>query len=374
VFGAGSVAIAIAPAAWVFLAGRAAQGAGAALIVPGTLALVLPEYPDDRRMWVAGTLTSLNALGQAFSPTAAALLVQAGGWRLVFLPAIVASAVTVVLGRVVFRESVPVGTDGRVDSLGVPMGSAAVALLVFAVMEGPRWGWTAPGVLVPLAGSLVLLPVFIVRSARHPRPLIDLDLVRRRSVWSATLGFFLVAGTGTTMWFVLPLYFHETRGYSLLLVGMAITPMAIGSSAGAALGTRAVRRAGLRSVAVSGAALMAAGAATMVGFAGSDVAFAYSFLPALAVCGLGIGLSQGPLAGLSVADVGPAEFGQANGFFHTMRFVSAGLGTAVVVAVLGNADPIPASAFQRTFLVQTGAGVACVLLELVLLPRRGRGR
>lgn len=373
VFGAGSLAIVLAPAGWVFLAGRVVQAGGAAAVLPGALALVLPEFPDDRRVWVAGTMTSLVSLSQAFAPTVAALLVDLVGWRSVFVPPVVASAAGVLLGTRVFHESEAQESTGPVDRVGFPMGSGAVALLAFAVIEGPRWGWSAPLVAGSLVAAVVLFPAFVVRSRRHPRPLMDPKIVARRSVWSATLGYFFVAALGQTLWFVLPQYLKALRGYSLLRIGLAMTPMAFASAAAGWAGTRLTQRTGRpRPQALAGAAIMAVGALCFVVTGVSDGPFALDVLPGVIITGLGIGLSQAPLAGLSLLDVERAEFGQVNGVLQTMRFVGGAMGTAAVVALLGDATVIPAPAFRRVFVALFAAMLACLAIDAMTLPGRRR--
>ena len=151
------------------MAGRIVQALGGAMIVPSSLALVLPTFPPGRRTSAVAAWAACGSLGSAMAPSVAAIVVDLTSWRVVYLLGVPVAAAVVLVGWRVLEE--PPRTGGSLaglDLLGVPMGTAAIGLVALAIVQGPRWGWTSPATLAALSTAAVLLPAFVVRSLRHP--------------------------------------------------------------------------------------------------------------------------------------------------------------------------------------------------------------
>src|SRR6201994_2740244 len=142
-----------APGTGVLIAARALQGAFAALVVPASLALVLPEFPPDRRHVAIGTWSAMSAAAAALGPTLGALLTEYASWRWIFLVNVPICAVLVIVGARLLRESREERTAGIPDPLGTVLIAAVPALLSFSIIEGPSWGWVQTGVAGGFGGG-----------------------------------------------------------------------------------------------------------------------------------------------------------------------------------------------------------------------------
>ena len=140
-------------------------------MTPAAMALVLREFPADRRAMAIGTWGAVGGVAAACGPPLGALVVDLGGWRWAFWGLSVPLALVVfVWGRVVLVESVDPDVDGLTDLFGSFLVMVAVGSLALAIVEGPSWGWTSAGVLGALALSAVSAVVLVRRSTRHPGP------------------------------------------------------------------------------------------------------------------------------------------------------------------------------------------------------------
>ena len=190
VFAAASLIAAVAPTPAWLIAGRSAQGVGGALIVPASLLIAVSEFPAVRRPLVIAVWTAAFPIGSALAPTLSAVVLQIGSWRWVFL---VMALTSVVIAAVI--AALPVRLDegprhdgegeaadeGRSDVLGIVLGTGAVALIALAIVQGPSWGWLDARTALVGTFGVALLPVFVRRSLRHSRPLMDLRLFELRT-------------------------------------------------------------------------------------------------------------------------------------------------------------------------------------------------
>src|ERR1700760_4460514 len=159
-----------APNTGVLIAARALQGAFAALVVPTSLALVLPEFPAARRHVAIGTWSAMSAAAAATGPTLGALLTEYASWRWIFLVNVPICAAMIVAGVRLLRESREPGAAGVPDPAGTLMAAAVPALLSFAIIEGPSWGWSSPWVVAGFAAGAALLPGVVWGPAPAARP------------------------------------------------------------------------------------------------------------------------------------------------------------------------------------------------------------
>ncbi len=141
VFSAGSALCGLAPSVDLLIAGRVAQGAGAALLLPSSLGLLLEAFPAEKRSQTVALWGGVGALAVATGPSLGAALISAGGWRLAFYVNLPVAFVAWVLGRRVLVSDRPVTATSHPDYFGVILISASLAGLVLAVSEGPDWGW-----------------------------------------------------------------------------------------------------------------------------------------------------------------------------------------------------------------------------------------
>jgi EmrB/QacA subfamily drug resistance transporter len=372
-FAVASLVAAIAPNIEVLIAGRVVQAMGSALIYPASLALLLPQFPMSRRSMAIGVWGGIAGLGGAIAPTLGALLVDGAGWRAVFfinLPFVIAAflAGLAILPRTEHR------VRERFDPVAVPMAALAVGALVLVIVQVAEWGWTDPRIIGSLLVAAVLLPAFLVRSAHHPAPLLDLDLFRLRSFSVGNIAQALFVGS-TFGWLVLmPSFFVDVWGWSPLAAGFGLAPSALIGAVLSPFAGRLADRIGHRELVAAGCALAALGTLWWVLFVGEDSAYSTAMLPGMVLGGLGIVGGFATLTGALMSRVPPRFYSMAGAARSTIFQLATAMGIAVAVALqdAGTGDADPVTPFRSVWIVAT---VACALSGAVMLatfPRRGR--
>ena len=206
----------LAPAAWWIIAARILQGAGGALLIPSSLALVLPRFPPSRRSMAIALWGALGASAAALAPSLGAVLIDGFGWRSVFLVNLPIGAAVIVATLRLIPESRDEDAARRFDLVGVASGTLGVAALVLAISQGDEWGWTSPVVVALGAAGVVLVVHSVRRSLVHPTPLIDVSMFRIRS-YAVAIGLSaLFAVVFLAFWFVMPLFFRDAWEWSTL--------------------------------------------------------------------------------------------------------------------------------------------------------------
>ncbi len=370
VFLAGSLLCAAAPLAELFIAGRVVQGLGGALMVPSSLALVLPLFPASRRTSAVATWAATGSAGAALAPSVSAVVVELSSWRVVYLLTVPVVVMVLVVGPRLLVESRSAATTGRIDLLGIPLGTGAIMLLALAIIQGPRWGWTSGAIVGCLVGVALLFPLFVVRSLRHPAPLLNLRIFKVRTVWSANLANVFMSMMGLSIWLVWPLFLTQIWGYSLLKAGVAITPGPVASAVVGVAAGRLADRHGPRLLITFGSVFPILSLLWMVWRFGPEPHYLTGFLPATILFSMGFGLTFSPLNAAALRGVNPDAFGEANATFNTVRNLGGGLGIAMVVALLGNSQPIPFERYDHTFFAMAFLGIVPVVVVGLFYPRR----
>jgi EmrB/QacA subfamily drug resistance transporter len=214
----------LAPNAGVLIAGRALQAIFAALVVPTSLALILPSFPAERRHVAVGTWGAMGAAAAAFGPTIGALLTEYASWRWIFLVNVPICAVIVILGARLLRETRDPQAAGIPDPVGVLLIAAIPALLSLAIIEGPDWGWSGPRVIGAFVASAALLPVFIWRSSAAAQPVMDLALFRVRQFRLTNAATLLFATAFYGMLLGNVIFLQTEWHYSVLRAALASAP------------------------------------------------------------------------------------------------------------------------------------------------------
>jgi NTE family protein len=370
VFTGASALCALAPTLAVLVGARVLQAAGAALLIPSSLAIVLDAYPRERRVRAITLWAASAAAAAGIGPPLGGLLVTASGWRLVFLVNIPVGLLTIALARAIVPESRRGGRD-RIsrrlpDLRGEAALSLAVAALVLAIVKGEEWGWLSVRTLWTLGAACLLGAFFLARCRRDPGRLIDPALLKVRSfdvANSATI-VLAVGFYGYTLCNVL--FLTGVWRYSVLQAGLALMPGPIIAMAVAAAASRPIERFGHRAVIIPGALIWASGAAFMVAHAGVRADFTGTLLPLIVVSGIGAGLTFPAVSGAAVMAVPGDRFALASALNAVSRQVGAALGVAALVAILGDAHgPGALDAFRHAWTF----AAACLLAGGVLCVR-----
>ena len=332
-FGAVSVVAATAGSLGVLIAARAVMGAFAALIFPATLALLTNIFTDVReRVAAVGLWSAVTGVSVAVGPVTGGWLLEHFSWGSVFwvnLPmAFIALAAAI--------RFVPESRDphaGRLDWLGVLLSIAGITMLVWAVIEGPRRGWSSTPELAAFAGSAVLLAGFIGWERRCASPVLDVRLFTNRR-FSAAAGAISIAFFGLFGFiFLITQYFQVIKGYSTLSAGVRTLPFAIVIGVLAPIAVQLAQRFGSTVVVSVGLVLMSAGFA-LASTAGADSAYWGKIIIAMVLMAAGLGLLTGPATESIMGALPREQAGAGSAVNDTTRELGGTLGVAVLGSVL----------------------------------------
>jgi EmrB/QacA subfamily drug resistance transporter len=380
VFCAGSAVCGVAPSVEILVLGRLVQGVGAAAILPSSLGLLLGGFPAERRSQMVAMWGGVGALAVATGPSLGAVLITVGGWRWAFFVNLPVGLVAWLAGRRVLAGSKPADTGPPPDYLGVVLLTVALACLVLGVSEGPSWGWSSSRVVASLAGAVVLGAAFLVRSARHRQPVVDLTLFRSRSFSVAnaatllyTMGFFAML-LGNI------LFLTSVWHYSILLAGLAVTPGPLVVAVVAGPAGKLAGRVGFRTVLLGGFTVFVAGLSWYALRVGVEPDYLSVWLPGTLITGLGIGLTFPVLSATAVSSLHQAHFALGSAVNQTARQIGGAVGVAVLVVVLGAPRTAEAalSDFHHLWWYAAGmaalSGLACSLLPTQRAVAEARDR
>jgi len=372
-FLAASVVCGLAPSVEVLVAARVVQAAGAAILVPTSLALLLPEFPLEQRATATALWGATGGIAAAAGPALGGVLVDATSWRWVFFVNLAIGLPALIPARRLLRESREANPGALTDIAGIVLLVAGVGLLSLGIVKGQDWGWSSAGVVGSLVASALVLAAFIARSARHPAPVIELGLLRVRSFAVANAGVFLFALGFYAVLLANILFLTSVWGWSVLRAGIAVTPGPLMAALSATVGGRLADRYGQRVVALPGGLLFAAGCVVFATATGATPHYASEFLPATLLTGTGVGLSFAAWGSAAVAELPPSRFATGSAISATSRQIGAVLGIAVLVAVIGIPRPEDAvSTFHTAWVLMAIPATAAGLVALALGRVRAR--
>jgi len=372
VFLAGSLLCGIAPNVPFLVAARVLQGAGAAFLVPASLALLLGAYPPERRTQVVAQWGGIGALAVATGPSVGAAIVSAGGWRWAFFVNVPVGVAILLLGRRVLTESKVERSPARPDYLGVALLSGGLAALVLAILEGTSWGWSDPRIVGAFAAAVLFGVGFVARSLHHPEPVLDLTLFRSRSFVAANTATLVYAGGFFPMLLGNILFLTGVWEYSIMRAGLAVTPGPLVVAVIAGSAGKLAARIGFRPVLLAGAVCFAAGLLWFVLRVDASPDYLAEWLPGTLVVGFGIGLTFPVLSAAAVSSLPSARFAVGSAVNQTVRQIGGALGIAVLVVIIGTPHG-PSEAVDR-FHHLWAFGVAMALTSGLIgafIPRPG---
>jgi EmrB/QacA subfamily drug resistance transporter len=370
----GSLAAGLAESTGVEIAARAAQGAGAALVAPSALTLLMMLF-----------VANPKELMKAFAVYGAAA--PAGGTAGVFLGGVITEWIS---WPWVFYINVPIALAvlaltpdlmpgaparrGSIDIAGAITATAGLAMTVFAIVRAPEEGWGSLETLLVLGGGVLLLGLFVAVQAAVREPLLRLGILRAPNLAASNLVQLLLGAAWIPMWFFLNLYLQQVLGYGAFEGGAALLPMTIAIMfLMVVVAPRVINRLGFKAPIVSGMLLLAAGMAVF-SLVRPDGNFAADVLPASLIAATGMALAFIPSLGTAISAARPEEGGLASGIVNTAYQVGSALGLAAMTAVatsqgadrLGDVGALT-DGYSAAFLGAGGIAVVGALLAALLL-------
>lgn len=331
-FGVASLACGLAQQPWQLVAGRFAQGAGAAMASPAALSLITLLFPGTReRTRALAVWGGISALGATAGLVISGALTGLASWRWIFLINLpVAGVALVLLPRLVAESRAARRT--RLDVPGAVLGTAAVLCLVLGLLQAGESGWGDPAVVVPLLLAVVLSVGFVVVESRTREPLVPLSFLLARTRAVANGATLLFSAAFYAMAFLLMIHLQTGLRYDPLQAGVAYLPYGAGILAGMWLSSRAVTRLGARWSLVVSFLVSGVGLLLLSGIApGSE--YATAVLPGMLVTSLGCGLSLPVLAVTAVAGTTGDDAGLGSAMFTSVQQIGGAVGVAVMVTL-----------------------------------------
>jgi EmrB/QacA subfamily drug resistance transporter len=332
-FAVSSALAGLAPNLGFLMAGRAAQGAFAAVLTPTALSLVAVTFTDIReRARAFGVYGAVASSGAAVGLLLGGVLTEYAGWRWCLFVNVVVATLAGLAGRLVLPADR--GYSGaRVDASSAILVTGGLAAIVAGCAQAASHGWASTQVLLPGLAGLIAVAAFLVRQTRVEEPLLPLWVLTDRSRSGAYLAVAVSVVGAFGMFLMLTYHFQVVLGFSPVRAGLAFLPMSIAVSASAyGLGSRLLPRAAPRALIAPGLVLGAVGLAVLSTLTPAS-GYVTTILPAEVLLGVGMGLVFTPAISVATSDVEPRYAGVAAATANTAMQVGGSLGTAVLNSV-----------------------------------------
>jgi EmrB/QacA subfamily drug resistance transporter len=337
IFMVGSLLCAFAPSALMLVAARAVQAIGGAVLTPSSLALVLPEFPVEKRSAAIGVWGAVGAVAAASGPTVGGFLVDTFTWHAVFLINIPLCVLAIAIGTKLLRESRDETAPRTVDYIGAVLAVFGVGLLTLMIVQSDEWGWVTQRALVVLALALGFLIAFVMRCRVAAHPVLDLKLLKLPFVTAAA-----ISGFGFTMGFF-SLIFVNTQwlqtvwNYSPSRSGLAGIPGPVMAAIVAAPAGRLAQRIGHGKVVATGAVILCSGNLFLSYWITDTPNYLTHYLPVMVYTGIGVGLCISTISSSATAFLPQPKFAMGSAVNNTARQIGAALGVALVSSILVSA-------------------------------------
>jgi EmrB/QacA subfamily drug resistance transporter len=366
-FTAASMACGLAPTAEMLIMFRIVQAAGAAALIPASLALVMHAFAYDQLPRAVAIWGAAGAVAGALGPTLGAAIVEGLGWRWAFFINLPVGLYTIIAGRSELHESSD--PDTRVPApLGVILVVVAAGLLSSAVVGTEEAGWLSMRTLGLVLGGVVAVGAFIAHQRRTTAPVLDLDLFRIVNFRWANLAMLVFGAAFSALFFGSILFLTQVWGWSILQAGFGVAPgpIIVGLVApriGALAG-----RIGQRPILLIGGVLYAGSGLYRLVMLGPESDYLRDYFPSMALSGVGVGFVFPQLSSVVAQALPPNRRGVGGAALQAGRQFGGTFGVALTIAFLGAATSVTAmmSAFDHIWWLIAIGGIATSLLAIPL--------
>ena len=333
-FTAASAACAASQSLWSLVAFRGLQAVGAAALTPTSLGLLLAATAPERRVRAVRIWAAIGTLAAAFGPVVGGLLVQAS-WRWVFIVNVPVGIVGLLAARRYVPDSRDLSVTRMPDLLGSALVAVGVGALALGLVKGPGWGWSSYGVLAAFVVAVAGLVGFWLRSSSHPRPVVELTLLRVRSfAWANAAAVLFSAAFGAGL-LAAVLWLENVWGWSALRSGLAIAPGPMMVPVFTAVAQRLSRRVPPGVLTAIGSLAFGIGTAVVSVSVGAHPHYAADFLPGWLIGGVGVGFAFPTLIAAATADLPPERTSTGSAVITMSRQIGIVLGVSAFVAIVG---------------------------------------
>jgi EmrB/QacA subfamily drug resistance transporter len=379
VFTAASVACAVAPTAELLVLARMAQGAGGALLTPGSLAMIEASFRAEDRPRAIGAWSGIAGVGSALGPLVGGYFVQSVSWRAIFLLNVPLGCFAAAMAGRHIPESRDSRVHGTLDLPGAALGAIGLAGITYALIDAPDKG-ASPAVVFAAAAGVVALVAFLLVERRRHDPMLPLEMFSSRQFSAANAITFVVYAALGGVFFLLIAYLQVALGYTPIAAGAATLPITVlmlflSPRAGAL-----AQRIGPRLPLTVGPAVLAVGMALMIRIEPGTSYFT-TVLPAVIVFGLGLTLVVAPVTATVLAAADTHHSGIASGINNAVSRIGGLLAVAVLPTIAGltghrfyrpaaMVDGFPSAMLATAALALIGAAIAWCTIDVHVLDER----
>jgi EmrB/QacA subfamily drug resistance transporter len=334
IFTLSSLACGFAPTAGFLIGARAVQGAGAALMNPATLSIIVATFPPRQRGTAIGIWAGVSALALAIGPLGGGLITEHINWNWIFFVNVPIGALAIVVSQLVIRESRDTSVEQSIDAPGLITSGAGLFFLSYALVEGNRHGWTSAEILSFFALGFAALSAFVVLQQRRRLSLLDLSLFRIGAFTGANIVAMLVSLSMFGVFFFVTLYVQNILHYRPAKAGATFLPMVLLVIVIAPIAGRLSDRIGSRWLMGGGMTLL--GISLLLYERVTVHSSFWTLLPPMLVGGFGMAMTMSPMTSAAMGAVPVDKAGVGSGVLNSFRQVGGSLGIALMGAIVGS--------------------------------------
>ena len=342
------------PGATALIIFRVLQGMGGALMMPQTLSLITVAFPPEKRGAAMGVWGSVVALGAVLGPLLGGFIVTDYPWEWIFLINIPVGIIAILATLVIVPESRDPLASGKLDWGGLIFSAIAIFALVYALIEGPKFGWTSPQTIGLLLVSATVFAIFVWWERHVADPMVKLELFGIRNFWVANVIGLAIPFGLFGIFFPMTVFLQGALGMTPLEAGLTMMPMSLMLMFVAPVSGRLSDRIGARWILTTGITLVTVGILFITSRVSATTDWR-TLLPALVITGTGMGMTFAPMTAAAMSQVPPRISGSASGILNTSRNIGQLLGIAVLGSVLQSRLGLHAGSEFRSLPIGDGA-------------------